>query len=432
MSNYRFDRSRARMEEAKRFIPGGVNSFARLGTRLPSLVIDRAEGPYLYDIDGNRLVDYFMALGPIILGHRPGEIVEAVTQQLQKGILYSAQGELEFEAARMICDMVPCAERVRFATSGTEAVQLALRAARAATGRDIVIKFEGHYHGWNDSVLWSVAPPSDDAGPEQGPIPIAGSLGQDALSGKNTEVHSWNRPEFLLARLKRGDVAAVIMEPVMGNCGAIAPQPGYLEAVREACTQSGTILIFDEVVTGFRLSAGGAQKRFGVTPDLATFAKAIANGFQVAAVAGRAEIMDAMGGKGVVHGGTYNAQPVAMAAAVATMKSLLAPDFYQNLEVKGSRLMAGIKSAFDAAGIPVWVNGFPQMFYVALGLEGQPINYRDYLARDQKRYVALVEALLHRGVRCPERGSWFLCAAHDDAAIDLTLDALQDALHDIR
>lgn len=428
MPHYSFERSRALIAEAKQYMPGGVNSFARLGVSPTPLVFEKAEGPYLYDVDGNRIIDYYMGLGPIIIGHRPPEVIAAVKAQLELGVLYSGQTELEFEAARLICEMVPCAERVRFAVSGTEAVQLALRLARAATGRSTVIKFEGHYHGWMDSVLWSVSPPVDAAGPEQGPIAVPGSLGQDLSAGEHLEVQAWNRPEFLLARIRRGDVAAVIMEASMCNTGALLPVKGYLEAVRQACTETGTLLIFDEVITGFRVAPGGAQQYLGVTPDLATFAKAVANGFPVAALAGKAEVMDLLAGGKVVHGGTYNAQPVAMAATVATLKLLQAPGFYEGMTARGTRLMQGIEAACRAAGFPVWVKGFPQIFYVGLGMEEQPLNYRGMAEFDRALYVKFTTALLERGVRTTERGAWFLCADHDDEAIDATLDAVKGAL----
>jgi glutamate-1-semialdehyde 2,1-aminomutase len=235
--------------------------------------------------------------------------------------------------------MVPCAERMRFASSGSEVVQAAFRLARAATGRKTIVKFEGHYHGWFDNVLWSTAPALDLAGPEEAPVPIPGSKGQEESAGQNVEVLSWNRLDLVEARLARGDIAGVIMEAAMCNSGAVAAAPGYLEGVRAACSRHGTILIFDEVITGFRLAPGGAQARFGVTPDIATFAKAIANGFPVAAIAGKGEILDLFG-KGVVHGGTFNAQPVAMAATLATLDALT-PELFAGIETRGRRLAQG-------------------------------------------------------------------------------------------
>ncbi|WP_274423205.1 aspartate aminotransferase family protein [Chelativorans sp. YIM 93263] len=428
MHSLSFARSKQRIHEAAEWMPGGVSSHFRSGVSPTPLVFEKAQGVYLHDIDGNRLIDYYMALGPMILGHSPREVIEATKQQLDRGILYGGQSELEFEAARLICNMVPCAERVRFASSGSEAVQLALRLSRASTGRDKVLKFEGHYHGWLDNVLWSVAPHSAAMGPEESPCPCAGSAGQDLGAGTNVEVLSWNRAEQVLERLARGDVAAVIMEAAMCNSGAITPLPGYLEAVREACTKTGTVLIFDEVITGFRVAPGGAQERLGVTPDVAVFAKAIANGFSVAAVAGRSDIMAGLGAGGVLHGGTYNAQAVAMAATVATLRRLSNPQVYHRMETRGRRLMDGFEAAFRDAGMAATVTGFPQIFHIGLGLAKPPVNYRDTVAIDRSRYVRLTTALLQRGVRALERGAWFLSTEHDDEVIDATIAAMQEAV----
>jgi len=423
-----FQRSAERIEAASRFLPGGVSSNFRLGISPTPLVFDRAEGPFLHDADGNRLIDYYLGMGPMILGHKPPEVVEAVRRQLERGILFGGQSEIEFEAAELVCSMLPAAQKVRFSSSGTEAIQAALRLARAATGRETVVKFEGHYHGWLDNVLWSVAPAADRMGVERSPVPQPGTPGQDELAGRRMEVLSWNRADFVEERLGRGDVAAVIMEPAMCNTGAIHPHPGYLEAVRDACARHGTILIFDEVITGFRLGPGGAQGRFGVTPDLCVFGKAVASGFPVAGVAGRADLMDRFAGGKVMHGGTYNAQPVAMAATAATLKRLKAPGTYELLARQGTRLMQGVEAAFQRAGIAATVTGFPEIFHVGLGLTSPPQNYRDILAIDRARYVRLTTALLARGVRVLERGAWFISTEHDDAVIDETLAALDDAL----
>jgi glutamate-1-semialdehyde 2,1-aminomutase len=300
-------------------------------------------------------------------------------------------------------------------------VQAALRLARAATERRIIVKFAGHYHGWFDNVLWSTAPPAGANGP------VAGSRGQPEEAGAQIVVLPWNDLQAVRERVARGDVAAVIMEPAMCNAGAISPLPGYLEGVREACTQAGTILIFDEVITGFRLAPGGAQQRFGVTPDLATFAKAIASGFPVAAVAGRGDLLD-LCTAGVVHGGTYNAQPIAMAACAATLGRLSRPGAYDGIDARGSRMMVGMREAFLRAGIPAVVTGFPAIFHIAIGLTEPARNWSDLLRIDRARYIAFTTALMQRGVRALERGAWFLSTEHDDAVIDATLDAVADAL----
>ena len=420
----RFEQSKKRLANFAKYLPGGVNSNFRMGISPTPLVFERAEGPYLYDVDGNRLIDYYLGMGPMILGHNPEPVLKAVTEQLKYGILYAGQSEIEFEAARLFCEIVPCAELVRFNCAGSEVVQAALRVARAATGRPIIVKFEGHYHGWLDNVLWSIAPTPDQFGPETSPTPIPASAGQDLPAGQHTEVLPWNNLSILEARLNRGDVAAVIMEPAMCNTSAISPAQGYLEGVRKVCSETETILIFDEIITGFRLAPGGAQQRLGVIPDLATFGKAIANGFPVSALAGRRDLMEQMATGGVLHGGSYNALPAAMAAVVATLNELNRPETSNYLEEQGKKLMIGIKAALADADVEAQVQGFPQIFHVAMGTSSPFSNYRDSLAADKARYVNFTTALLSHGVRALERGAWFLSTAHDDAAINETIAAV--------
>ena len=419
-----FDQSKNRLADFAKYLPGGVNSNFRMGIAPTPLVFERAEGPYLYDVDGNRLIDYYLGMGPIILGHNPEPVLEAVKEQLNHGILYAGQSEIEFEAARLFCEIVPCAELVRFNCAGSEVVQAALRLARAATERSIIVKFEGHYHGWLDNILWSIAPTPDQFGSETSPTPVPASAGQDLPAGHHTEVLPWNNLPLLEARLRRGDVAGVIMEPAMCNTSAIAPAEGYLEGVRRVCSETGTVLIFDEIITGFRLAPGGAQQRLGIVPDLATFGKAIANGFPVAALAGRRDLMELMATGGVLHGGSYNALPAAMAAVVATLNELKKPETFHGLEARGQKLMSGIRGALADADIEAQVQGFPQIFHVALGASSPFSNYRDSLAADKAGYVDFTTALLSRGVRALERGAWFLSTAHDDAVIDETISAV--------
>lgn len=425
-----FEESRRRIAYAAQFMPGGVSSNFRLGMAPHPLVFDRAEGPYLFDADGNRLVDYYLGMGPMILGHTPEGVRHAVEAQLARGLLYGGQSALEAEAAELFCAMVPCAERLRFCSSGSEAVQAALRISRAATGRRTVIKFEGHYHGWFDSVLVSVAPTSDNAGPREHPAAIPGSAGMDQAAWGSVEVLPWNDLALLEARLAAGDVAAVIMEAAMCNAGAIMPRDGYLQGARVTCSRHGTVLVFDEVITGFRVAPGGAQEVFGVTPDLATFAKAVASGFPVAAVAGRAELLDVVT-RGAVHGGTYNAQPVAMAATVATLRALADGRAIAGIAPHGTRLMDGIRGALSAAGITATVTGFPQIFHVGFGLSEPAREYRDLLRMDRARYSRFCAALLARRVRALERGAWFLSTTHDAVAIDETLAAVAEAAAEV-
>lgn len=395
-----FEESKRQIAAASRFMPGGVSSNFRHGIAPTPLVFERAQGPWLFDVDGNRLIDYYLGMGPMILGHTPEPVLAAVRAQLERGILYGGQSALEAEAAELFCSLVPCAQKLRFASSGSEAVQAALALARAATGRQTVIDFDGHYHGW---------------------IPRG-----------EVEFLTWNDLPALEARLAAGDVAAVIMEPAMCNAGAIAPLAGYLEGVRAACTRHGTVLIFDEVITGFRVAPGGAQQLYGVTPDLATFGKCVANGFPVAVVAGRADLLDLFVSGAAMHGGTYNANPVSMAATVATLRALADGNLLRRLEAPGKRLMQGIGAALRDAGVAAAVTGFPQIFHVGFGLTEPARDHRDLARVDRPRYVRFCGELLARGVRALERGAWFLSAAHDDSVIDQTIEAAQEAARAIR
>lgn len=423
----KFDVSRAHIKQAARWLAGGVSSNFRLGIAPTPLVFEAAQGAYLFDIDGNRLIDYYLGMGPMILGHSPGVVRDAVAAQLQHGLLYGGQSRIEAQAADLFCQLVPCADRVRFCGSGSEAVQLALRLGRAATGRHTVVKFEGHYHGWFDNVLVSTAVGIDQAGPAEQPNAVPGSKGQDPSAMAHTEVLTWNDLSLVEARLSRGDVAALIMEPAMCNSGVIMPAAGYLEGVRRSCARHGTILIFDEVITGFRVAPGGAQSLFDVTPDLAVFGKCLASGFPVAAVGGRAELMEMTVTGGVVHGGTYNAQPIAMAATFATLNALADGSVMREIAPKGERLMQGLRSALSDAGILANVGGFPQIFHVAFGLERPARNYRDLMAINRPHYVRFALELLKRRVRVLERGAWFMSAEHGDDEIDDTLEAVRAA-----
>lgn len=425
----RFEESARQIAANARYMAGGVNSNFRLGMAPGPLVFERGEGAYLVDVDGNRIIDYYCGMGATVLGHTPAGVIEAVRRQAERGILFAGQAPIEHEAAKLICERIPSAERLRFGSSGSEVAQAAFRLARAATGRRTIIKFEGHYHGWFDNILWSTAPGLNAAGPSDAPTPVAGSRGQDLAAGDGLSILGWNDLAALEARLACGDVAAVMMEPAMCNQGAIAPLPGYLEGALAACRKHGALLIFDEVITGFRLGRGGAQERFGITPDLTILAKAIANGFPVAAVAGRAELVD-MFADGVLHGGTFNAQPIAMAALVATQQALT-PEHYERSSAHGQHLQDGIRAILAEAGVKAQVAGFPLMFHIAFGLDAPARDYRDVAAADKAAYSRFALALLKRGVRVLERGAWFVSSEHDAAVVDSTLEAVHGAAREI-
>jgi glutamate-1-semialdehyde 2,1-aminomutase len=423
--------SRILFERAQHVLAGGVSSDARRLSPLP-LYVDRASGSRIWDVDGTEYVDYVMGQGPAILGHCAPAVVEAVQAQLTRGHVYSAQHEQEVEVAELVCSLVPCADRVRFNTVGSEAVHGALRLARGVTGREKILKFEGHYHGWFDPVLYSVHPPLDRAGSADAPVAVPGTKGQQAGGEDGLVICVWNDLDALERTLEqhRGEIAAVIMEPLLCNTGCIAPRPGYLEGARELCTEHGALLIFDEVITGFRLAPGGAQEYFGVTPDLAVFGKAIAGGLPLACLAGRAGVMDAISRGEVGHAGTFNSNPLAIAAAAATLRELTTDGgaAYARLAATGRRLMDGLRTAARNAGVPLLVDGPGPIFQTYRTDQAEVADYRDFAATDLAGMTRLHSALLDRGVSIVGRGLWFLSTAHDDTDVAETVAAFADAL----
>ncbi len=422
----KFDKSKAAWEAGSAYVAGGVNSGYRTGLRPHPLVFHKAYDAHLVDLDGNDFIDYFAGMGPMILGHSPKEVIAAASAQLQQSILVAGQTPLEYEAARLIQELVPSAELVRFNSSGAEAVQAAFRVARAFTGKRKIIKFEGHYHGWFDNVLWSVTPDPAAAGDPLTPTPLPGTLGQEEKE-ENLIVLPWNNAEVIERELAKGDIAAVIMEPIMFNTGGVLPLPGYLEKVRELTTQYGAVFICDEVITGFRVSSGGAQKVLGITPDITIFGKALANGFAVAALAGKQEIMNLIGEAKVMHGGTYNSQSVSMAATVATLKLLQSEKPHQAIAKTGTTLMNGLREIFTKHNLVFEIVGYPAVFNVRFDLQG-PTDYRSAMKANRAMYMDFAFELLQRGVRILPRGTWFVSAAHTDADIAQTLAMVDQAI----
>lgn len=419
-------------EEARKYAPGGVHSHFRRGSKSFPLFFARAQGSRLCDVDGNEYVDYALGMGPVILGHAHPAVNEAVEASLAKGQLYAGQHEEELALARLICELVPCAELVRLSLSGTEAVQAALRLARAATGRRRVIKFEGHYHGWLDNIYVSVHPDQTRMGAGSEPQAVPMSLGQDAEAYTEIQVLPWNNSELFsrAVEAQRGQIAAVIMEPIMCNTSVILPRPGFLERVREVCTQEGIILIFDEVITGFRVGLGGAQEYLGVKPDLAAFAKAMANGYPISCLAGRRDLMELLSSQPVVHAGTYNSNRISCAAALATLELLRRNngEAYSRINRLGAALIKGLKGLAGETGQPLRVEGLPSVFHTTFAEHEEIFDYRSYLRCGLELQSRFVTRLLERGIRVTERGVWFLSLAHTEQDIDVTLDAARAAL----
>ncbi|GBC83152.1 Glutamate-1-semialdehyde 2,1-aminomutase [bacterium HR10] len=421
-----YARSIAFFERARQVVAGGVNSNVRAASRPVPLFYREGRGARLVDVDGNEYIDYCLGQGPLLLGHSHPRVLDAVQRQLEQGQLYAGQHELEILVAEKLRQHIPCAELVRFSNSGSEAVHIALRVARAFTGRTKIIKFEGHYHGWFDNILVSVNPETLDH------QPVRESRGQTESVLDEVIVLPWNDASRLQEVLATSapDIAAVIMEPIMCNTGCILPESGYLEAVRDLCTRYGVLLIFDEIITGFRLGLGGAQAFFGVTPDLATFGKALGSGFPVSCLAGKREIMEQISTLSVVHAGTYNANPVSLAAAWATLQELEQNRemHYQNLFTLGQTLMRGIAEIAERKGRRVVIQGLGPMFHVAFTTRPRIRDARDYRDVETVEYAAFAYRLQERGVRIIPRGIWYLSTAHTEDDIAQTLESVAAAL----
>jgi glutamate-1-semialdehyde 2,1-aminomutase len=427
-----FTRSRELLERARRSLALGVSSGFRAKAQPLPIYVERGSGARFTDVDGNEFVDHCLAWGPLILGHAHPAINAAVARQLERGYTFGAQCELEFEVAERIRAMVPCAERVLYLTTGSEAVQGALRLARAATGRRLVIKFEGHYHGWMDSVLVSYSPPLEAAGPGEAPVAVPGSGGQSAAAYSETVVLPWNDAAAVERYLEQhpGDVAAMITEPILCNNGCLPPQPGYLQALRALADRHGVVLIFDEVITGFRVSAGGAQQLFGVTPDLAVFGKAVGGGFPLSVIAGRESVIGLVDAGRAVHAGTFNGNPIVLAAARATLDVLAANDGAVLAAARrhGEAVMAEIERLAALEGVPLRVFGQGTVFKPAISVPGDPGTYRDIARADAAALTRLVVQLFLHGIYCVPDGRWYVSGVHGAAELSYLHETLPHAM----
>ncbi len=416
-----------RFERSNRSLAGGVSTGLRRSARPYPLFFSRGEGPRMVDVDGNAYLDFALAWGPLILGHNPPEVSEAIRRQAALGTTFGAQHELEYEVAERLVAAVPCADLVCYANSGTEIVQGALRLARAVTGRPRYLKFEGHYHGWDDSVLVSYHPRADEIARFDGePVPV----GEGQLPGPAV-VAEWNDCASVARAFKAHgrEISAIVCEPLLANSGSIPPEPGFLEFLRRVTRESGALLIFDEVITGFRLAYGGAQERYGVLPDLATFAKAVGGGTPLSVLGGRREYMEKIAGGSVVHAGTLNGNPISLAAAKAALDLLAAKgtEGYAALRCRAERLREGLESTLGARGFSVSTCGDGPVFSLAFAAR-PPRNYRETLCASQQLYSDFALAMLDEGVLLLPDGRWYVSFAHRDADIDETLAAAARAV----
>ena len=418
-------RSASLVERAEGLFPGGVNSPVRAFQSVgrPPLVLERGEGPYVWDADGRRYLDYVGAWGPAILGHAHPTVVDAVIRAAANGFALGATNPLEVELGEAIRSAMPSLERLRFTSSGTEAVMSALRLARAATGRDLIVKFAGAYHGHADGLLV-------EAGSGVATLAIAGSAGVPDVVAATTIVLPYNDPTSVTRAFAEyaGRIAAVIVEPVAANVGLIAPAPGFLEHLRETTRADGALLIFDEVITGFRVGPGGAQARFGIRPDLTTLGKIIGGGMPIGAYGGRADLMGLVAPAGPVYqAGTLSGHPLSMAAGIATLVELT-PARYVALEETVVDLAAGHAGAAAGAGRPVAIARLGPLLTVFFRTS-PPTDAADALASDRAAYARFFGSMLDQGVFLPpsQFEAWFPSMVHGPAEIDATIRAARTA-----
>lgn len=403
---------------AERSLARGVATAFRASQRPYPMCFERGRGARIWDVDGNEYVDYVMAFGPLLLGHSPQRVLAAVRRQLDSGLGYGASHRLEAEVAEAVCRTVPSAELCVFSSTGSEAVHAALRIARAFTGRRRVIKFLGHYHGWFDAVHVGV-PPQRVAGP--------GTAGEDPAASESLSVLPWGDVAALESALGE-DVAAVIMEPVAVDGGCLMAPAGYLEAARDAAHEAGALLIFDEVITGYRLALGGAQEKLGVLPDLTVLGKALGGGFPISAVCGRGEVMEVVASGRVAHVGTFNLNPPCAAAALAAIETFEDgnPGLYEKLDATGAQLAEMLESEAAAVGLPLRTTrttGVVQAF-----ITDQPVRtYEDTLAADTERLAQLAGELVQHGVHIISTGRMYLTPEHGSAELQATRTAIRAA-----
>ncbi|MDH1262477.1 glutamate-1-semialdehyde 2,1-aminomutase [Pseudomonas sp. GD03944] len=425
-------RSETLFADAQKHIPGGVNSPVRAFKSVGGtpLFFKHAAGAYVTDEDDKRYVDYVGSWGPMILGHSHPDVLEAVRNQLQHGLSYGAPTAMETEMANLVCSLVPSIEMVRMVSSGTEATMSAIRLARGYTGRDSIIKFEGCYHGHSDSLLVKAGSGALTQG-------VPSSAGVPAAFAKHTLTLPFNdiaAVEQMLSEVG-SEVACIIVEPVAGNMNCVPPAPGFLEGLRSLCDQHGVVLIFDEVMTGFRVALGGAQAYYGVTPDLTTFGKIIGGGMPVGCFGGKRAIMERIAPLGPVYqAGTLSGNPLAMAAGLTTLNLIKRPGFHAELSDYTQRMLQGLQDRADAAGIPFVTTQAGAMFGLYFSGADDIVTFEDVMASDAERFKRFFHLMLDGGVYLAPSAfeAGFTSIAHGDAELKITLDAAERAFAELK
>ena len=432
-----YAKTQAMFQKAKQVMPWGVASDWRYQGETETLVITRGQGGHIWDADDNEYIDFRCSFGPVILGHGDKRVTDRVSEAITKGTTYSFTHPLEISVAERIIRMCPGVEKVRFANSGTEATMHALRIARAHTGREVIIQFEGQYHGLHDYVMFSTSgTPSESLGSIRSPLRAEFSSGIPSVIRDLVIILPYNDFELLEKTVKArwGQIAAIIVEPLLGGSCSVMPASGWLEHIRKLCDDFGIVMIMDEVKTGFRIARGGATEYFGVKGDLMTYAKAVANGFPLAAIGGSNEVMGTIEPGRMGLAGTYCGNVAATAAADATLEVLESTDALKAIEQRGARLKEGLSSILSEAAMEHVMMGPPAMFSFLLGPSQAPTDYRGCLDSDFGLYRYLGRAMRERGVEYVHDPlePWFLCEAHSDKDVDEALNAFSEAVKEAK
>ena len=429
-----YEKSKELLKRAEKVLASGVSSEFRKYNHPHALFYTHGSGSRIYDVDGNEYLDFTLSQGPLILGHSHPEVLRKVEEYSREGQLYAGQHIREIELAEKLNKLIPSAELMRFCLDGSEAVQTAFRVARAKTGRQKFLRFEGHYHGWLDNVAYGISTPGIEAlGSREQPNVFPWTAGLPESSKEDFIVLPWNDLALVEQTVERDheEIAAIITEPIMCNNGCILPKEGFLEGLRTLCDRFGIALILDEVITGFRVGLGGAQQYFGVTPDLSIFAKAMGSGYPISAIVGKREWMELIAEGKVIHAGTMNSGNPTVAAALATIEVLEQENPYERMYRLGRKLMDGLREAAVDTKQDLVTQGLGPMFVTYFGKKRQCNDYRDTLGNDKAKLSRFIAGLHDRGIRVIGRGLWYVSAAHTEKDVDKAIQTAADVLKEL-
>lgn len=429
-----YSQSSQLLERAKKVLAGGVSSEFRKYSYPHALFYSHGKGSRIWDVDGNEFLDFSLSQGPLILGHSNPFLLKSVEEYSEKGQLFAGQHIKEIELAEKLNELIPSAELMRFCLDGSEAVQTALRVSRAVTGRKKFLRFEGHYHGWMDNVSWGISTPSEEAlGSRENPNVFPWTKGLPEHTEEQFILLPWNDLSLVKKTVaaRYEEIAAIITEPIMCNNGCILPEKGFLQGLRELCNEYGIALIFDEVITGFRIGLGGAQKYFGITPDISVFAKAMASGYPISAVVGKRKWMKVVEESQVIQAGTMNTSNPTVAAALATIETLQKENPYERLFFLGKKLMEGIREAAKATNQNLLVQGPGPMFNTSFTNKKSVKDYRDTLSGDKDKLKKFISGMQEENIRIIGRGLWYISTAHTEKDILYTIEKAHKVLRNI-